>query len=49
VVVTTANHWIADALLGAMTAGVSYGAAVWMARARPAAWSFSRVPARATA
>jgi PAP2 superfamily len=49
VVVTTANHWFADALLGAATAAISYGAAVWMARVRPAAWSFSRVTARATA
>jgi hypothetical protein len=49
VVVTTANHWFADAFLGAATAAISYGAAVWMARVRPAAWSFSRVPARATA
>jgi hypothetical protein len=49
VVVTTANHWIADAVLGAGTAGLSYGAAVWLAKVRPAAWSFSRVPARATA
>jgi hypothetical protein len=38
-----------DAVFGAVTAAVSYGAAVWMARVRPAAWSFSRVPARATA
>jgi len=49
VVVTTGNHWILDAVLGAATAAVSYGAAVWLARVRPAAWSFSRVPARATA
>jgi len=49
VVLTTANHWIADAVLGAGTAAISYGAAVWLARVRPAAWSFSRVPARATA
>lgn len=49
VVLTTANHWIADAFLGAGTAAISYGAAVWLARVRPAAWSFSRVPARATA
>jgi hypothetical protein len=49
VVVTTANHWIMDAVLGAATAAISYGAAVWLARVRPAAWSFSRVPARATA
>jgi PAP2 superfamily len=49
VVLTTANHWIADAFLGAGTAAISYGAAVWLARVRLAAWSFSRVPARATA
>jgi hypothetical protein len=49
VVVSTANHWIADAFLGAVTAGLSYGVAVWMARVRPSAWSFSRVPARVTA
>jgi PAP2 superfamily len=49
VVVSTANHWIADALLGAATAGISFGAAVWLARVRPAAWSFSPVEARATA
>jgi hypothetical protein len=49
VVVTTANHWIADAVLGAATAAISYGVAVWLAKVRPAAWSFSRVPARATA
>jgi hypothetical protein len=49
VVVTTANHWIADAVLGAATAAISYGVAVWLAKVRPAAWSFSRVPARVTA
>lgn len=49
VVVSTANHWILDAFLGAVTAGLSYAAAVWLARVRPAAWSVSRVPARATA
>src|SRR3954452_18022979 len=47
VVVTTANHWIADAILGAATAGASAYAATWLARARPAVWSFT--PARATA
>jgi PAP2 superfamily len=47
VIVVTANHFIVDALLGALTAGVSFCAAAWLARARPAAWRFSRVsPAR---
>ena len=42
-------HALTDAVLGAATAAISYGVAVWLARVRPAAWSFSRVPARATA
>ncbi|HMD56521.1 MAG TPA: phosphatase PAP2 family protein [Solirubrobacteraceae bacterium] len=45
VIVVTANHFIVDALLGAITAGVSAYVAVWLARARPAAWRFSTVPA----
>jgi hypothetical protein len=50
VIVVTANHFIVDAMLGALTAGVSYLAAGWLARVRPAAWRFSRVsPARLTA
>lgn len=49
VVVSTANHWIADAFLGAGTAALAFGAATWMAKVRPAAWSFSRVQVRATA
>jgi hypothetical protein len=49
VVVSTGNHWIADAILGAGTAAISFGAAVWLGHVRPAAWSFSRVIARATA
>jgi hypothetical protein len=40
VIVVTANHFIADAVLGAMTAGASAYAAAWMARARPEAWRF---------
>jgi membrane-associated phospholipid phosphatase len=44
VIVVTANHFIVDALLGAVTAGVSAYAARWLARARPAAWRFSSVP-----
>jgi hypothetical protein len=47
VVVATANHWTLDAVLGAATAAVSFYAARWLARARPAAWAFS--PAKATA
>ena len=44
VIVATANHFILDALLGALTAGASAYGALWLARARPAAWRFS--PAR---
>jgi hypothetical protein len=41
VVVVTGNHWIADAILGFLAAGVSYAAAKWLAKARPAVWSFT--------
>jgi membrane-associated phospholipid phosphatase len=44
VIVVTANHFIIDALLGALTAGTSAYAATWMARARPHAWRFSTLP-----
>ena len=44
VIVVTANHFLVDALLGAMTAGLSAYAAGWLARARPAVWRFSNVP-----
>jgi hypothetical protein len=40
VIVATANHFLADAFLGAVTAGLGAIAARWLARARPAAWSF---------
>ena len=43
VIVVTANHFIVDALLGAMTAGVSAYAASWLGRARPTVWRFSAV------
>jgi membrane-associated phospholipid phosphatase len=47
VIVVTANHFIVDALLGAMTAGASAYGARWLARARPTAWRFAGVgPAR---
>jgi hypothetical protein len=41
VIVVTANHFIVDALLGALTAGASAYAASWLARARPNVWRFS--------
>jgi membrane-associated phospholipid phosphatase len=50
VIVVTANHFIIDAVLGALTAATSAYAAAWMARARPNAWRFSTVTgARLTA
>jgi hypothetical protein len=45
VIVATANHFIADALLGALTAALSAYGAKRLARARPSAWAFSPVPA----
>jgi PAP2 superfamily len=45
VIVVTANHFIVDALLGALTAGLSAYGARWLARTRPAVWRFSAVPA----
>jgi hypothetical protein len=46
VIVVTANHFILDALLGALTAGASAYGASWLARARPGAWRFSTASAR---
>jgi PAP2 superfamily len=46
VIVVTANHFILDALLGALTACASAYGASWLARARPAAWRFSTVSPR---
>ncbi len=49
VIVVTANHFIFDALLGALTAGASAYGASWLARARPGVWRFSEVaPSRLT-
>jgi hypothetical protein len=42
--VVTANHWLADAFLGAITAAVAASAALWLARVRPAAWAFAPGP-----
>jgi hypothetical protein len=47
VIVVTGNHFVADAFLGACAAGMSAYAASWLARARPAAWAFSRSGATA--
>jgi PAP2 superfamily len=47
VIISTANHFITDAVLGAATAGVGAWTAAALARARPAAWAFQ--PAKATA
>ena len=47
VIIATANHFIFDAILGALTAGVSAYAASWLARTRPQVWRFSPAPARA--
>jgi hypothetical protein len=44
--VATANHFIFDALLGALTAGISAYGAHWLARARPNVWNFSYGSAR---
>jgi hypothetical protein len=41
VIVATANHFLADAVLGAVTAGIAAYAASWLARARPAVWAFT--------
>src|SRR5207302_197911 len=45
VIVVTANHFILDALLGALTAAISAYGAHWLARARPGAWRFSVIGA----
>ncbi|MBA2262093.1 MAG: phosphatase PAP2 family protein [Solirubrobacterales bacterium] len=43
VIVVTANHWLADAFLGAAVAGVGAYAAHWMGHAHTT-WAFSRPP-----
>ena len=40
VIVATGHHVLSDAILGAVTAGLSAWAASWLARARPTAWAF---------
>ncbi len=44
VIVVTANHFLADAVLGAMAAGLGALAAMGMARLRPDVWSFRSPP-----
>jgi hypothetical protein len=48
VIVATANHFVMDAVLGALTAGLAALAARELARARPAAWRFGASPAAAS-
>src|SRR3954463_11474247 len=40
VIISTANHFVTDAVLGAATAGVGAWTAAWLGRARPDAWAF---------
>ena len=47
VIIVTANHFIADAVLGAITAGISALGARQLGRWRPAAWRFVPEPAQA--
>jgi PAP2 superfamily len=49
VIVVTANHFLVDAMLGALTAGASAYGATWLARARPSVWRFSDVAPGLTA
>ena len=47
VIIVTANHFIADAALGAITAGISALGARQLGRWRPAAWTFLSDPTAA--
>jgi hypothetical protein len=49
VIVATGNHFISDAFLGAITAGLSMLFARWLAQRRPTAWAFSPANAGVTA
>ncbi len=48
VIVMTANHFLTDAILGALTAGIAAAGAMSLARARPA-WGFQPQPQPAAA
>jgi hypothetical protein len=45
VTVATANHFLADAILGALTAGFSAFVAARLGRLRPHTWNFGPPPA----
>jgi hypothetical protein len=47
VIISTANHFVTDALVGALTAAFGAWTAAAMARARPAAWAFQSAKATA--
>jgi hypothetical protein len=47
VIISTANHFVTDAVLGAATAGFAAWTAAGLARARPAAWAFQSAKATA--
>src|SRR3954471_3126342 len=47
VIISTANHFVTHAVLGAAPAGVGAWTAAWLARARPAAWAFQSAKATA--
>jgi hypothetical protein len=49
VIVATANHFILDAVFGAVTAGIGALFALGMARLRPDVWSFRAPPRKAPA
>jgi hypothetical protein len=47
VIISTANHFVTDAVLGALTAAFGAWTAAWLARARPTAWAFQSAKATA--
>jgi hypothetical protein len=49
VIVVTGNHFLADAFLGSLTAGIGALGAAWLAKARPSVWGFSPGRARVVA
>jgi hypothetical protein len=49
VTVITANHFLLDAVLGLLTAGISAIVARRLARMRPNAWAFAGQPATSVA
>ncbi|MCW3009088.1 MAG: hypothetical protein JWP17_3714 [Solirubrobacterales bacterium] len=49
VIVVTANHFLADAVLGGLTAAAGASVAAWLAHVRPEAWRFGPRVADATA